>query len=1378
MLTRLPTLPFRFASILFAYLMTLTISLSQAQVNFTNPTHLTRQQGLSHNRVLCMEQDDDGFMWFGTYEGLSRYDGSHVKVFKHKPGDSTSLSSNNIRSLLYDQETSQLWIGTNKGLNVMDLRTEICKAYFHDPEDPNSIADNEIGRSIFKDRQGVLWIGLARNGFLKYDNITDKFIRFSYPHSYSDVGEKTERINYYVRIEQDLLNDSILWIVTGSGLLKFDKYEESYARYYTEMGDEKLNINTNGTYSMYLHDDGQVFLGTWSGMLNIFDPVSESFRQIVPTFNTERFPRGKGVVYDMMKKSDHELWVTTRQGVSVYDFEKDAITSELLNDVENDLIYWASFRDKNNRIWGRSATGVRIFDPLNQQFQHFSSLKPDDPQFAPMGIVEGPSEDLLYVNVAGGQGLYLLNRKNGNWTLIPPPASFFKRFNLYTGRDLLYLNDGRLLVVEQKMLFTLSEDRRSLVPFPLQPQNTHAKMMQALQDQQGRIWIASIDGGLYRIDLEANTTTIFWDELIGDLQKGESVSAKNIFEDNQQNIWINVRGGMTVYNSHLDSFFIFRHHPEVNNVFRYTTDFVEDHQGRIIIGGGKTEGIGIADPAYPEKGIISKLDFSGNPTLQTQGIYLDNSGNLWLEEDYLMKIDLPSLAIQRFDGKDGLAYLGNDSKSIPINTMNVLPSGEMVICYGQGLGISIFHPDSLRSNLEVPTPYIASFRVFDKEIDIGKGIGNRQEITLPFAENFFSFEFSAICFTQADENRFKYKLEGLDPDWVFPGPERKYASYSQVLEGDYTLRVMAANNEGLWNEKEFRLGIKILPPWFRSWWAYTLYFLFIATGAVVVYRFLRRRWALKMELEIERRELLRLQELDNTKTRLYTNITHEFRTPLTVISGMADQLQEDPKRWLSEAVNLIKRNSNSLLSLVNQMLDLRKLESGNMKVNLIQGDVIIYLKYLTESVHSLLEEKDITLSFQSNTKNLVLDYDPEKLQQIISNLLSNAIKFTPEGGNIQLKVNSQEPVSKQFVIVVSDSGVGIPNEKLPFIFDRFYQADNSDTRAGEGTGIGLALTKELVKLLGGEISVKSRVGMGTEFSISFPITRKASIAGIQSLTPISNSHPVFANAGKTLLKNNELPLLLIIEDNADLVHYLKACLEKDYQLEVAKNGREGVEKAIDIIPDLVISDVMMPEKDGFEVCEILKTDNRTSHIPVILLTAKADVESKLQGLESGADAYLPKPFYKKELFVRTRKLLELRQMLQAHYFQIASDPASNPSNTLATTEKESAFLLNVKMIIENHLSDAHFEVSILCKELGMSRSQLHRKLTALTGKSPIRLVRNVRLAKARSLLQETNLTVAEVAYDTGFSDPNYFSRVFSKEFGETPTTYKEKHVSH
>jgi len=535
---------------------------------------------------------------------------------------------------------------------------------------------------------------------------------------------------------------------------------------------------------------------------------------------------------------------------------------------------------------------------------------------------------------------------------------------------------------------------------------------------------------------------------------------------------------------------------------------------------------------------------------------------------------------------------------------------------------------------------------------------------------------------------------------------------------------------------------------------------------ITAYIFFFSFYAVNLNAKAEQRETQRQKELNDAKTRLYTNITHEFRTPLTVILGLADSVKTGQQNHIEAKMDTIIKNGKSLLQLVDQMLDLSKLESGKMTVSKIHTNIIPFLKYVFQLQEFYAEEKRIHFSFFSESQSYELDFDPEKTAAIISNLLNNSIKFTPEGGSITLKVYA---VSNYLHIEIRDNGIGIPAEKMEKIFDRFYQVDGENTRKNGGAGVGLALTRELVNLMKGTISVKSVPGVETVFVVRLPVTHQIQTELDQvtkGLNPDNEKIPQ-STLDTTKVQSNSHQQLLIVEDNSDVVAYLKACYQNNFSIIIAKEGLEGYQMALEYIPDIIISDVMMPGMDGFELCKKLKDDFRTSHIPIILLTAKADIPSRIEGLEQGADAYVVKPFNQQELLVRMQKLLELRRNLFKRYSNGNGSGFSSDPVIL----KEDKFFERLNESINRNLSDENYDIHQLCEDMAMSKSQLYRKFRALTNDSAARYIRRQRMKRAKELLQTTNMNITEVGYEVGMKSLSTFSQLFKDEFGESPREF-------
>ncbi len=877
-----------------------------------------------------------------------------------------------------------------------------------------------------------------------------------------------------------------------------------------------------------------------------------------------------------------------------------------------------------------------------------------------------------------------------------------------------------------------------------------------------------------------------------------------ITEDDLGRMWVGTDGGLNLYDHEGDVFY-----RNTNYNIPSTNSYAKATNGKLWISTYSGGGLALVGPGVNDVELFGESKgLLHNDIYDSSELVSDDLGQLWLPTARGLSVfDTKTTSFKNYFNSDGFQKYP-EFFLVSLKTHD----GDIWMGSRQGNGLNRIRPkDLIKKDSTPPSVVITEMTINGNSYDAPDGtifkktVGYTDAINLKHDQKDLSFDFVALHYLQSKDNLYSWKLENYDTEWT-PASKERQASYTNLSPGTYTFRVKGSNADGIWNEEGASIAISINPPWWATWWAYIGYFIIVAGGVFAIYRF-------QLQRRLQRAEAIRIKELDAVKTRLYTNITHEFRTPLTVILGMAQQVLENPKEHLKEGLAMVIRNGQNLLSLINQILDLSKLESGKLNLIYQQVDSIAYLKYIAESFHSMAEIKGVQIHFLSGPESLLMDIDEVRLQQIVSNLLSNAIKFTQKGGHIYLSTRTGNGV---LIITIKDTGIGISEADIPHIFDRFYQADGSHTRRDEGTGIGLALTRELIRLMKGSITVKSAKGKGSEFEITLPISNNAApleTKKVGSLQP-AYLHPddriqkeVVSVASMpstfhvTDKKKGKKPLVLIADDNEDVRGYIVSCLQKDYAIAIAKNGRECEEMAFDTTPDLIVLDVMMPFKDGFEVCSTLKSDQRTSHIPVIMLTAKADMDSRLQGLEQRADAYLTKPFHKKELILRIKNLLELRQLLQQYYRSSLEIGSLEVDTPYKPTEIESqrkvsgsngsqykvqnqsiplgnsmdnSFVIKVKKIIEAHLDDINFDVEKLCREIGLSHSQVHRKLAALTGLSATYFIRYIRLLKAKELLLHSGFKISAISSDCGFNDPAYFSRVFKKEFGLTPQQWRDK----
>ncbi|MFN0015200.1 MAG: ATP-binding protein [Saprospiraceae bacterium] len=867
----------------------------------------------------------------------------------------------------------------------------------------------------------------------------------------------------------------------------------------------------------------------------------------------------------------------------------------------------------------------------------------------------------------------------------------------------------------------------------------------------------TLDPGLRFVKLKNEAADSLARQAINRLRPEDPMQAENLiyyYDAPNHLLWLCLRQskGLYRFDAHnLDQYQYFELTPSV-----MTTSAILSYGGFIWV--GHHDGLIRYDPKTG-----SRLHFTTKEGLPHNIIYsiLQDGPMLWIgTHNGLCRFDTRTNETKNYYVEDGLTH--NE-----FNTRSALRASDGKLYFGGLNGLNVFRPADLEAAIPryCPSLYLTRFSKLDGLKDSlvswnNPTVDGPNQIRLHPADRSVTFEFSINSYVNPAQNRYLYYLDDWESPWSNETRDGR-AVYQYLPPGNYVLRVKAADPFGNAAANEIALPIEMPRVWYLRWWAWFFYVAVLLFGGRALYRIRLRQY-------LEHREALRLQELDEIKTKLYTNITHEFRTPLTIILGMTEQLAGEQKNGTSKVkLDIIQRNGENLLHLVNQLLDLAKLESGKLSLHLVQADMVQYLRYVAGSFHSFAAYKNIELHFLPHKEQFPMDFDKDRMLHILSNLLSNAVKFTDTGGHIYLQTAVE---GDRLLIKIKDTGIGIPADKLPQIFDRFYQVDDSQTRQGEGTGIGLTLVHEMVQLMGGTISVQSRPGKGSEFIVSLPVTHKAPLAGdMPGVSPL-RGHVLLQTPPKLVEEtgDSELPLLLTVEDNADVAAYIRSCLNGQFRIIHAANGEEGIEKAQEEVPDLIISDVMMPVKDGFELVQTLKQDARTNHIPIVLLTAKADITSKLEGLERGADAYLSKPFHPKELQLMLRNLLDRQRRLQEKY---AGQDFSAPAAQIVeqTADPQTVFLEQATHAILARLDDALFGNEELSRQMTMSESQLNRKIKALTGQTLSLFIRSARLREGRKLLMNTGLTVSEIAYAVGFTDPAYFSRTFSAEFGKAPS---------
>jgi len=1374
-----------------------------AQTEHYKFRHLTTEDGLPSNYTWSVMQDSRGFMWFSTRAGLCRYDGYNVKVFQYDPDDSTTISELYVKSTITEDSNGFIWVGSLNGLNKFDPITETFTRYYRNPDDPHSISSNWM-RYTYLDSQGVVWIGTDGNGLNRYNVITDNFDYFLPSPDFS--------LSSGIR---SIFEDSsgILWIGTGNGLYQFDRQTGEFIliKLVKKKGERIANRFTTITED----NDGNIWY--CADRIYKYNKSTKKFSPLT-AFSVESTGISNPTYMNIMLERQNNkqiLWIA-RNGLYKYD-----LLSEKLTTVLNDPSDWENFVghgprdfyiDPTGLMWIATVSGITVLDPRSSQIKSHPDVA-EKFQFDAASFLKD-SQKHFWIGGYNGVIHYDENMRLIHWY-----KQIKGKKNSFNGavKKILEDSENNIWIICQKDgVYKLDQEMNEFLWCKLLKNGTEFKLNNfndIYEDAQGTLWVGT-DGLYKRVKNSPEPTTFYLDT---SNRRTSNNTHTHIQEDHSGNLWLSSIAGAVLRQPQsdrgTDKFIEYTHDPSdptsLSNSHIWTV-YVDD-LGEVWI--GTNHGL---NRYIPEKDCFERFLMDTNPGISfIYDISRDKNGYLWMiTENGLIGFD-PSNEVKSSNTKDQI------KQYLPFNKIlrtKLYKDTEGIIYVGSDLGTRngyfSFHPDNITKNSNIPPIVITSFAVRNKTVELDTAITLKQNLTLSYNENYLSFEFAALDYTKSDQNQYAYRLDGLDEDWIYSG-NRRFANYTTVPPGNYIFRVKGSNSDGFWNEQGTSISITILPPPWRTWWAYSLYVLFIISLIVFILRFYLRRQRLLHKLEVEQIQTEKLEELDKLKSRFFENISHEFRTPLTLILGPIEKLRLYLKdKEPTENLNMMQRNAVRLQNLINQLLNLSRLESGKMKLQASQVNIVDLVNGYVQSFESLAKQKKINLTFKSNEKNINLFVDKDKIEKILYNLLSNAFKFTGEEGKIEVIVTPLNPLPKQVrdrllrgetyrtlvsnqpcvEIKISDTGRGIPPDKLDHIFDRFYQVDDSYTKDQEGTGIGLALTKELVKLHHGEIKVEShpdsyRDEKGTTFTVYLPggkehlnsdeiveeiIPEKSSEDKSDVLTELEQLAEKEVSKQKS---DNSKPILLLVEDNSDLRIYIKDSLDKFYNVIEAVDGEKGFEEGIKHIPDLILSDVMMPKMDGFDLCQKLKTDERTSHIPVVLLTARASKESKIEGLETGADDYISKPFDPVELNVRIKNLIKQRQKLRKKFaFEFQKENKSSELKSIASglSSMDNKFLQKAMDIVYLHLSDTDFNVVKFGEKMAMSRQQMHRKFRALVNQSATEFIRIIRLKKAAELLSQKSGTVSEIAFDVGFNTLSYFTKSFQEHFGITPSEYTDK----
>lgn len=1343
--------------------------------------------GLSQSMITAICEDRDGFIWLGTLSGLNRFDGKNFKVFSNQPEDSFSPAGNIVTGILEDSK-GRIWVGYNEGIDCYDKKTG---RFYHLGSAYNTLNQKDQNTApLFETSDGHIWLrgsSIATEMIVPDDFPNNpvqiqhiKYNTFSFEKGYAKDG------GWRVRLYQTV-GDKVCVEFFTKICYSFDRKTNQWLN----VNPQVINNDVENSYCDVVYD--AMRQGYWSllkGKLRLIKNKQIIYEITLPPNVVELNEVHLDEHYFKIDyKGNMWFWTNKQQYPQLYRIEvtPDLSSNKIIAVFENPdkKLYSAGiFVDRQNTVW-ISTNGIGLYQIVanNESFKSYLSgyslnnLEPKGKAGEPMFV----KTDNKIVDVISHQVQQPIRIKY--------EGEYRDVFQVKYGSDgVIYATTKIFGISMLRVKYPSGEEKLFEIPL-------FRNSDPIFEDKHKRIWLtSSLDDFAY---LAPNATEV------------KRVSLKHIWKDNMQpDIYIK-----QIYQSINDVFWIATHqglvemHAPIDNAptLKLWTSIEKQPNS---LSSNNIQSV-LDDPIEPERYIwiatngngISKMDkqtgFCKHYTQKdglannvVYGILADKDGRLWLSTNYgISCFNLKNQHFRNFTFEEGLQ--GDE-----FNNQSYCKFSDGKMCFGGLNGYTIFNPDDFKPNTAFNPVFFTELKINNKPVKLRDSTDILKEplefaksITLRYDQNFVSVSFSALNFVNSEKTTYFYKLEGIDADWVF-ADRKTEVSYPNLTPGSYVLYVANVNENGDKNPNPAQLTIIISPPWWRTWLAYCAYFLIFALGAYFIFKNQVNKAKMQNELLFKEKEASTLQEMDQLKTSFFTNITHEFRTPLTLIIEPTRQLLQQKELTEYNAQHrIILNNANRLLLLVNQLLDLSKIEGGKAQVNWAEGDLLIVIKDVFDLFEPIAAKNKQKLIWSSTLNELEGIIDKQVLEKIIYNLLSNAHKFTGAGGDIELSVNKTSDTHWQ--LKVRDTGIGIAKENLTRIFNRFYQADNSLTRRSEGTGIGLSLVKELVELLKGKISIESTLGKGTIFTIDFPIYPvTTAIAKIDTVehdklpySTILDMTPSVSNNINVTSQSNQISILLV-EDNAELRQFLNITLSKlNYSVFEAENGKMGLEIAKEILPDLIITDVMMPEMDGFQMTELLKNDMLTSHIPIVILTAKGRLESKITGYKSGADAYLPKPFNTEELMVRIEQLLRSRIVLQQKYGEAKhiielnneSDESKNEIEDLSPLDVE--FMNRIYTYIEANLDNEEISVESLTKELAMSRTQIFRKISALTGHSPAKLIRNYRLDAAMRLLsQKNNLRVTEVMHAVGFSDAKYFSKVFKEHFGVTPQSMRSNEI--
>jgi signal transduction histidine kinase/ligand-binding sensor domain-containing protein/DNA-binding response OmpR family regulator len=1343
-----------------------------AQNGHYNFSKLNNYNGLSHNQVNAILKDPEGFLWFGTLSGLNRYDGYSFKTYRKRPNDSTSLNDDFVLAL-YELPNNKMWVTTRGGPCIYNSSNEKFDAdYFRYLQALGLPAGNVI--SIVKGGNGRYWFLYDSVHLYLYSSIDRTAKSFKQYLNGSRSGEITS-------VKET--KDGKLWLVYQNGFLQQCDIQ-SQKVIFSSTALQKLNKG-NISYDLIVDNQGDLWIWAFTYGVYLFRPQDQSIKQ----FSENSFPQrlNSNQVTEVIQDNTGLIWVATDQGgVTLIDKSKNLRTNYLVNDPKDarslsQNVINTIYTDNNGIIWlGTYKQGVNYINQNLVQFPLYRHQASNTRglQYEDVNRFVEDQRGNIWIGTNGG-GLIYFDRKSNTFTqyLHDPGNKHSLSNNVIVS---LFIDHKGILWIGTYLGGLNSFDGKKFTQYKHDNDDPSSlannSVWEIFEDRQHNLWVGTLGGGLDRLDRRTNKFEHFqYKGIQSPPVRLNYISA--LLQDRNDNLWIGTVFGIAVLeknNTPVSFYYSSRDKNSLSN--NNVICLFEDSKGRIWV--GTRQGLNLFNEKTKDFQVFTTAD--GLPDNLILNILEDNYGTLWFSSPNGLCNAVPQ------ETADGVAFsiIGYDERNnlqgLEFNDNAALKTRAGELIFGGSSGFNIIDPGMITKPVFHPRITFTGLQILNKNVEPGQLVNNRillqksisqlESIDLRYEENVFSIEFASLDFGHGRRDKYAYMLKGFNTEWLYADASQRRATYTNLDPGHYDLKVKVLSNNGVWSEEK-NLRINIAPPFWRSPVAYITYALLILGLVVLIRRITLERIRMRYEVKQQRREAERAHAIEQLKTKFFTNVSHEFRTPLSLIITPLDRIikqttDEDQKKQL----NLVQRNAKRLLNLVNQLLDFRKMEVQEVKLHPAIGDIVRFSAEITHSFSDIAEKKKIQFSFSSNVESLEIYFDKDKIEKILFNLLSNAFKYTPDNGIVSLHLVYTSPVNNDgegtLAIEVKDTGIGIPAHMHEKVFERFFQTDVPDTMVNQGTGIGLAITKEFVKLHNGIITVKSEPGQGTCFTVLFPAkkifehsTRGATIPVAAGEAEQLKSEPVH--------KGDKKKTVVIVEDNEDLRFYLKDNLKAEYHVEEASNGKDGWERIKHINPDLVVSDIMMPLMDGVELARKIKGETLTAHIPVILLTAMGSEEKQLEGLKVGVNDYITKPFTFEILASRINNLLAQQKLLQKRFqTQIEVNPGE-----VTITPVDEKFLKQALEIVERHMDNPDFSVEDFSGQMYVNRVTLYRKILSLTGKTPLEFIRSIRLKRAARLLEKSGLSIAEIAYEVGFNNPKNFTKLFKEEFKVLPSQY-------